>query len=91
MFPLPERASSDGAQANVNYVDGEYGEEGDEREEGKIANVVNAAEEEPKPLKRKRKDADDEERRHHSYRELDDFRARGKGLGLRAAVCATRR
>ena len=39
------RASSEGAQANVNYVDGEYGEEGDEREEGKIANVVNAVEE----------------------------------------------
>ena len=43
--PLPERASSEGASANVNYVDGEYGEEGDERAEGKIANVVNAAEE----------------------------------------------
>ena len=43
--PLPERASSEGAQANVNYVDGEYGEEGDERAEGKIANVINAVEE----------------------------------------------
>ena len=39
------RACSEGDPANVNYVDGEYGEEGDECAEGKIANVVNAAEE----------------------------------------------
>lgn len=41
----PERARSEGAPANINRVDGEYGEEGDQRAEGEIANVVNAPEE----------------------------------------------